>query len=61
MPKPIRLYRYALSGHAHRVQLMLSLLRLPYDLVDVNLAAGEHKGVSLPRPQRLRPGAGDRG
>ena len=27
MPKPIRLYRYALSGHAHRVQLMLSLLQ----------------------------------
>jgi len=43
MPKPIRLYRYALSGHAHRAQLMLSLLHLPCDLVDVNLVAGEHK------------------
>jgi hypothetical protein len=29
MPNPIRLYRYALSGHAHRAQLMLSLLQLP--------------------------------
>ncbi|WP_298830630.1 glutathione S-transferase family protein [uncultured Piscinibacter sp.] len=43
MPNPIRLYRHALSGHAHRVQLMLSLLNLPCELVDVDLAAGEHK------------------
>ena len=43
MPNPIRLYRYALSGHAHRVQLMLSLLQLPCELIDVDLAAGEHK------------------
>ena len=39
MPNPIRLYRYALSGHAHRVQLMLSLLKLPCELIDVDLAA----------------------
>jgi glutathione S-transferase len=43
MPNPIRLYRYALSGHAHRVQLMLSLLQLPCELIDVDLTAGEHK------------------
>ncbi|MFO1340028.1 MAG: glutathione S-transferase [Burkholderiaceae bacterium] len=43
MRPPIRLYRYALSGHAHRVQLMLSLLGLPCELVDVDLAAGEQK------------------
>jgi glutathione S-transferase len=43
MPNPIRLYRYALSGHCHRVQLMLSLLQLPVELIDVDLAAGEHK------------------
>lgn len=43
MPNPIRLYRYALSGHAHRVQLMLSLLQLPCELIDVDLQAGEHK------------------
>jgi glutathione S-transferase len=40
---PIRLYSYALSGHAHRVALMLSLLRLPHDVVEVDLARGEHK------------------
>lgn len=43
MTEPIRLYRYALSGHAHRVQLMLSLLGLPVEIVDVDLAAGAHK------------------
>ena len=40
---PIRLYRLALSGHCHRVELFLSLLQLPYEPVDVDLAAGEHK------------------
>lgn len=43
MPNPIRLHRYALSGHAHRVQLMLSLLQLPCELIDVDLKAREHK------------------
>ena len=37
------LYRFSLSGHAHRAELMLSLLGLPYRLVDVDLRGGEHK------------------
>ena len=41
--QPIRLYRSALSGHAHRVELFLALLGLPFELVDVDLAAGAHK------------------
>jgi glutathione S-transferase len=41
--QPIRLWRLALSGHCHRVELMLSLLGLPYETVDVDLQAGEHK------------------
>lgn len=41
--KPIRLYRMRLSGHSHRVELLLSLLGLPYEAVDVDLAQGEHK------------------
>lgn len=41
--QPIRLYRFALSGHAHRVELFLSLLDLPHELIDVDLRAGEHK------------------
>ena len=39
----ITLYRHALSGHSHRAQLLLSLLGLDAELVDVDLAAGEHK------------------
>ena len=41
--KPIRLYRHVLSGHAHRVELFLSLLGLPCELIDVNMVRGAHK------------------
>lgn len=40
---PIKLYRHPLSGHSHRVQLMLSLLNLPTELVEVDLMGGAHK------------------
>ncbi len=46
---PLRLYRHPLSGHAHRVALFLSLLSLPFEAVDIDLAAGAHK-----RPEFLR-------
>ena len=39
----IKLYNFPRSGHAHRVELMLSLLKLPTDLIFVDLAKGEHK------------------
>ena len=39
----IRLYGHPLSGHAHRVQLFLALLRLPHEVVEVDLLRGEHK------------------
>lgn len=39
----IKLYRHALSGHAHRAELMLSLLKVPTELVSVDLANGEHR------------------
>ncbi len=39
----IKLYRHPLSGHAHRVELLLSLLNLPTELVFVDLAKGAHK------------------
>ncbi len=38
-----KLYRHVLSGHAHRAELMLSLLGLEAELIDVDLAAGAHK------------------
>lgn len=50
LPRPaqaIRLYRLDLSGHCHRVELFLSLLRLPYEVVDVDLRAGEHKAPAF--------------
>jgi glutathione S-transferase len=37
----------ALSGHCHRVELFLSLLGLPYELVDVDMRAREHKGAAF--------------
>lgn len=40
---PIVLHRFLLSGHCHRVELMLSLLGLPVSLVDVDLVDGEQK------------------
>ncbi|MBK5002316.1 glutathione S-transferase [Pseudomonas sp. S31] len=39
----IKLYNFPKSGHAHRIELMLSLLDLPAELVFVDLAKGEHK------------------
>jgi len=43
MPAPIKLYNFPKSGHAHRIELMLSLLGLPTELIFVDLAKGEHK------------------
>ncbi|MFT5298741.1 MAG: glutathione S-transferase [Colwellia sp.] len=37
----IKLYRFPLSGHSHRVEVFLSLLGLDFELV--NLASGVHK------------------
>ncbi len=39
----ITLYRHPLSGHSHRVEAFLSILGLPADIVDVDLANDEHK------------------
>jgi glutathione S-transferase len=49
---PIRLHRFARSGHCHRVELLLSLLELPFETIDVNLAAKEQK---TPRFLALNP------
>jgi glutathione S-transferase len=40
--QPLQLYRMPVSGHCHRVELMLSLLGLPHQLIDVDLRRGEH-------------------
>ena len=43
----IKLYRYPLSGNAHRAELLLSLLDLEYSLIDVDLRKGEQKSESF--------------
>ena len=40
---PITLYTYSLSGHAHRVELFMSLLGVPFRKVEVDLKRGEQK------------------
>jgi len=37
----IRFYRDILSGHCHRVELLMLMLGVPYDPVDVDIAAGD--------------------
>ena len=39
----IKLYRHPLSGHAHRVELLLSILGLKADIIDVDVMGGENK------------------
>ncbi|WP_063551175.1 glutathione S-transferase family protein [Burkholderia territorii] len=45
--RPVRVYSFPLSGHAHRVRLFLSLLGLPFDTVDVDLAAGAQRELAF--------------
>lgn len=40
---PIQLYRNPLSGHCHRVELMLAFLGLPYETIDLDMENGAHK------------------
>jgi len=39
----IKLYRYPLSGHSHRVETFLSILGLDAEIITVDLGNGEHK------------------
>ena len=43
MTKPLRLHAFELSGHAHRVELFLSLLGIPCERIEVDLMKGAHK------------------
>ncbi len=45
--QPIRLHRHALSGHAHRVELLLSMLGLPFEKIDVDMVHGAHKAPAF--------------
>lgn len=39
----MKLYYYALSGHAHRAALFLSVAGVDHELIEVDLRAGAHK------------------
>lgn len=39
----MKLYYHPLSGHAHRARLFLSLLGVPHELVEIDLASGAHR------------------
>ena len=39
----LKLYRHPLSGHCHRVELLLSILGLDYESIDVDLMTGAQK------------------
>ena len=43
MKPALKLYHHPLSGHSHRVHLALSLLGVPYELIEVDLMQGAHK------------------
>ncbi|WP_170384647.1 glutathione S-transferase family protein [Ruegeria atlantica] len=43
MPNTIRIHSFPLSGHAHRAVLFARLAGIKHDVIDVDLAAGEHK------------------
>src|SRR5204862_3450112 len=47
--QPLRLHRHRLSGHSHRAELFLSLLGLPYQLVEVAIEKREHKSPAFLR------------
>lgn len=40
---PLRLHRFAASGHCHRVELLLSMLGLPYEVIEIDRAGGEQR------------------
>eukprot|EP01041_Mallomonas_annulata_P017661 gene17661-36224_t len=43
MKPTLQLYRNAVSGHCHRVELFLSLLGLPFESIDIDLVQKQHK------------------
>jgi glutathione S-transferase len=47
MKPTLQLYRNAVSGHGHRVERFLSLLGLPYERIDIDLARKQHKSPDV--------------
>ncbi|HED32688.1 MAG TPA: glutathione S-transferase family protein [Gammaproteobacteria bacterium] len=59
----MKLYDFPLSGHAHRVRLMLSLLGINYELIHVKLDEAEHLGEAFSQinPFQMLPVINDNG
>ena len=53
MTQPLKLYRHPLSGHCHRVESFLSILGVPYELVEVDLLKGENKQAAFREKNQL--------
>lgn len=49
----MKLYHSPKSGHSHRARLFLSLLGVAFDLVEVDLAARQHKSADFLRMNAL--------
>jgi glutathione S-transferase len=47
MTTPLTLHAFKLSGHAHRVELFLSILGLPFEKVEIDLLKGAHKSPAF--------------
>ena len=43
----MKLYYHPLSGHAHRARLFLSLIGVPFDLIEVDLSKAAHKAPAF--------------
>ena len=60
MSNAIKIHRFPLSGHCHRVELFSSLTGINYELVEVDLVALERRRLGvlrLPLKAPLVPGA----
>jgi glutathione S-transferase len=49
----MKLYYHPLSGHSHRARLFLSLLGIEHQLIEVDLAAAEHKSAEFLKMNRF--------
>lgn len=49
----LKLYRHPLSGHSHRVEVLISILNLDAEIIDVDLMNGEHKQTEFLNKNRF--------
>ncbi|MEJ1979064.1 MAG: glutathione S-transferase [Acetobacteraceae bacterium] len=49
----MKLYHHPLSGHAHRARLFLSLIDVEHELIEVDLAAGQHRDAPFLKLNRF--------